>query len=213
MQHGNPQELTVAEDALRSGWSPLIQRAAVLRAPLLKTESGRSLSPFRVVSIKDFPPAGYLEEPERTIYLRERIPQARKYALQPYDVLVTIVGTIGEVTILPPECPTNWIPATNMFVVRMDNDPDGSKARTFYGLMKSSFGQDILESLAHGARIQIVSKKRFSRTAFPPFTNETIAIFEELWQQEKDLYAKSRELLRQASRLYLQAPDIESVVA
>lgn len=134
-------------------WSSLITRADVIRAPLFKTEPGHTSSSYRVISIKDFPPAGYLPQPDREIHLGTRASRARKYSAQPFDVLVTAVGSIGYVTIVPPTCPDNWVPATNLFLIRHHDDPDGRKSRTFYGLMKSAFGQNILDSLSHGWKI------------------------------------------------------------
>lgn len=195
-----------------SDWKPLISLAEVLRAPLIKTEPENQLHSYHIISIRDFPPAGYLPRPERVIHIGEQVQRAKNFALQPYDVLVTIAGTIGHVTIAPPKCPRNWVPATNMFLVRFADDPDGSKSRTFYGLMKSSFGQDLMDTLAHGKGIQIVSKKTFSRTLLPPFTPETMQAFEKLWKEEMELYQRSMRLLEEANQVFAEA-EVKSIVA
>lgn len=195
-----------------SDWVPLTSSARVLRAPLIKSEPGKDLQSYHIVSIKDFPPAGYLPEPERVVHVAAKAQVARKFSVRPYDVLITIAGTIGRVSIAPPRCPNNWVPATNMFLVRLMDDPDGKKSRTFYGLMKSSLGQDLLDNLAHGSGIQIISKKAFSATLFPPFTADTLEAFEELWREETELYQRSRHLLAQADQVYSEL-EIRSIVA
>lgn len=193
-------------------WSPLSDYARVIRAPLFTTSSDDPCRTYRIVSIRDFPSAGYLPEPARLVYLPPDDRQAEKYVVHPCDVLVTIVGTIGRVTIVPPNCPRNWIPATNIFVVRFF-EADERIARTFYGLMKSRFGAQVLYNLAHGSRIQIVSKKQFSRTPIPPFTTELVSLFDDLWNQELDLCTRGRELLEKADHLYDSTPAVAEIVA
>jgi hypothetical protein len=199
-------------NAKRHGWSPLSDHAHVIRAPLFSASSDDPRRIFRIVSIKDFPRGGYLPEPTRLTHLSPHDRRAEKYIVHPYDVLITMVGTIGEVTVAPPDCPDNWVPATNIFVVRF-MEPTARVAQTFYGLMKSRFGAELLHDLAHGSRIQIVSKKQFSRTPIPPFTEQLIAIFENLWNQEVDLYSRGYELLERAGHLYDTVPNVQEIVA
>ncbi|SIQ70517.1 Type I restriction modification DNA specificity domain-containing protein [Alkalispirochaeta americana] len=190
-----------------SAWSPLSHHAQVLRAPLFKSESTQGSHIFHVISIMDFPPAGYLPEPARTVSLPTGAERARQYTVKPYDVLITAVGTIGQITIVPEKCPDNWIPATNMFVVRFrENQKD--KGRAYYGLMKSDFGARILQELSHGSSIKLISKKAFSRVPLPPCTDDLLAYFITLWEQQEDLYTRSQKLLQEALQVYQAVPEL-----
>ncbi|MFP4152764.1 MAG: hypothetical protein ACOC2V_06840 [Alkalispirochaeta sp.] len=106
---------------------------------------------------------------------------------------MTIVGTIGAVTIVP-EHTGPWIPATNMLVVRFgDHRPERSRA--FYALIKSPRGRNVLRQLSHGQGIQIVSKKQFSAMLIPELNAELIERTEALWREELETYEESRRLL------------------
>ncbi|WP_157703110.1 restriction endonuclease subunit S [Alkalispirochaeta alkalica] len=188
-------------------WQPLSHYAQVLRAPLFKSETSQGSDPFHVISIMDFPPAGYLPEPARTVFLPTRADRARQYTVKPYDVLITAVGTIGQITIISEECPDNWIPATNMFVVRFrENQRD--LGRAYYGLMKSEFGTRVLRELSHGSSIKLISKKAFARVPLPPCTDDFIAYFISLWEQQEDLYTRSQQLLQEALKVYQAVPEV-----
>jgi hypothetical protein len=185
--------------------TPLANLARVIRAPLFKNEPGRRGQGFHIISIKDFPPAGYLPTPQREIILQDSAEKARGYIVEPYDLLVTIVGTIGAVTIVP-EYSGRWIPATNMLVLRF-REPDPRKSRGLYALLKSPQGQGILKRLSHGQGIQIVSKKQFSGVLIPEMNGELLNRTEELWQSEQENYEESRRLFQRAMETYETLED------
>ncbi|MFW5695224.1 MAG: hypothetical protein ACOCYB_08640 [Alkalispirochaeta sp.] len=191
---------------------PLSRTASILRAPLFKSESNRNGNLFRVVSIKDFPEAGYLPTPERAIRLTESAEKSLRYTLKPYDLLVITVGSIGHVTVVPNDCEDNWIPATNMYVVRFSEDV-ARRSRALYGVFKSRSGQALLERMARGRGIQIVPKKVFSQIQIPVFTEEILQATENLWSRERALYHESIRKLEQCRAVYdsFEVADAESL--
>lgn len=189
-------------------YTPLSEQATLLRAPLFKDEPGEKGTTFRVVSIKDFPEAGYLSSPQREIILQEQAEKARVYSLEPFDLLVTMVGTIGHVTIVPETFDDTWIPATNMFVIRFHEERP-RKARAMYGLVKSPEGQGLFESLAHGRGIQIVSKKQFSGLLLPRFTEEVLQRTEALWKEEVRLYEEGLQRIEESRHIYEHIDDLD----
>lgn len=179
---------------------PLKNEAKILRAPLLKNEDEVSGEPFRVAAITDFPSAGFLGAPARTIYVSESVKLAHKYKLEPYDVLVTIVGTIGHVAVVPPRMEESWVPATNMLVIRFREETE-KKAIGFAVYMRSRHGQQLLRELTHGTTIPLVSKKEFSRRLIPYLSpeicDESMTIFYreiELEDQRHKLAAEMQNL-------------------
>jgi hypothetical protein len=180
--------------------------ATVLRAPLFKDQAGADGERFHVISIKDFPEAGYLPPPRRKIILQDRADKARGYAVQPYDLLVTMAGTIGHTTLVPETCGDSWIPATNMFIIRL-RETDPAAARALYALFRSSGGQDILNTLAHGRGIQIISKKQFAGILIPKLRPDVLARTEQLWAEQLRLYHDGLRLLEQSRQVYGMLED------
>jgi hypothetical protein len=175
--------------------------ASIRRAPLFKSQRGANGTTFRVASIKDFPVAGYLPEPERSVVLTSHREKARRHVLQPYDVLVITVGSIGHVTVVPSDCGDNWIPATNMYVIRLKEEPEQA-SRALYAIFKSPSGESMLQGLARGRGIQIVPKKIFARIQVPQLTPAVLAETERLWDEETTLFRESVEKLRKSREVF-----------
>jgi len=171
----------------------LKHEAVILRAPLLKDENSPMGRDFRIVSINDFPEAGYLSPPERSIRVQNMLDKAEKYRLEPHDLLLTIVGTIGKTAIIPENMDTPWIPSSNMLIIRFRDDK-WEKAITFLAFLKSSFGTQLLDTLTHGRTIPIVSKKEFSTTIIPTFDDDLVEKAISLFEQEITI-ARDRQQL------------------
>ncbi len=174
--------------------------ATILRAPLIKNEPVKGARMYHVVSITDMNDFGFLTTPKKTIRIKEKLPKAQKYELEPFDVLLTIVGTIGKITILPDALEGQWIPASNMLIIRFTNDKLDN-AIAFVMFMKSRYGVDILTKLTHGTTIPIVSKKAFSRIVIPQLTPEVRKESKALFTKEERLYLKRQELEVAAQQL------------
>ncbi|MFO8043827.1 MAG: hypothetical protein R6U25_11530 [Alkalispirochaeta sp.] len=122
------------------------------------------------------------------------------------------VGSIGHVTVVPEDCEDNWIPATNMYVVRFVEDAP-RRSRALYAVFKSPSGQALLEQMARGRGIQIVPKKVFSQIQVPVFTEEFLHITERLWERERELYRESLQKLEQSRAVFdsFEVADAESL--
>ncbi len=179
---------------------PLKNEARILRAPLLKNEDDQTGRPFHVAAITDFPEVGYMDRPARVISISDNLKLARKYQLQPYDVLVTIVGTIGRVAVVPPELSEDWVPATNMLAVRFREDAE-KKAIAFAIYMKSPHGQQVLADLTHGTTIPLVSKKEFSRRLIPYLSPEVCDESMTIFYREMEIEKQRAELADEIRRL------------
>ena len=191
-------------------YTPLAEQAALLRAPLFKDQPGVTGTVFRIASIRDFPEVGYISTPQREITLREQTERASAYSLEPFDVLITMVGTIGHVTIVPETVDETWIPATNLFVIRFHEDRP-RKARAMYGLVKSPEGQKLFDSLAHGRSIQIVSKKQCAGLLLPRFNEEVLDRMEALWTEEVRLYEEGLQRIEESRHIYERIDDVETI--
>lgn len=179
----------------------LAHLAEIVRTPLFKTETTKNAHPFYVVSIKDFPDAGYLATPAKRIYLDHNASRAERFTLRPHDFLVTIVGTVGRVTIVPDGCGCNWIPATNMLRLRFSVRAK-EQAIALYAFFKSPLGNATLNALVHGTSIPLVAKRPFSAIRVPVLNEFVEREAAELWAREQDLYDESLRTLEAAKRVF-----------
>jgi restriction endonuclease S subunit len=178
----------------------LIDEARILRAPLLKNENTRGGEVYHVASIADMEDYGYLNTPKKQIRVKANGAKAEKYHLEPHDVLLTIVGTIGKISIVPESFDGKCIPTSNMLIIRF-RETKPEKALAFTMFMKSEYGRAILVKLTHGKTIPIISKKAFSKTLIPALTAVVKKESKALFSKEEKLYQKREELVLQAEEL------------
>lgn len=183
----------------------LAQNATILRAPLIKSENQRDGTRFRLASITDMDDHGFLPTPHRILHLKGAEPLARKYQLQDHDVLLTIVGTIGRITIVPPNRTEPWISASNMLIIRF-REEKRANAIAFTMFMKGPRGRAILDELTHGTTIPIISKKAFAKVLIPKLTADVWTISEDLFERERELYRRRADLLQKAHQLRATYP-------
>lgn len=163
--------------------------AGLLRAPLFKTEEGGEY-PVRIASISDFPCCGYLPRPARGVLLQDHYAEASRFFLQPHDVLVTIVGTVGQVAIVSGRVSEDWVPATNIVILRL-REPSVDAAAALYLFFRSDSGRRALGELVHGKSIRLVSKKALAKVPVPSLSPEVLKNAAELFRAEFDLYKRS----------------------
>lgn len=183
----------------------LSEQATILRAPLIKSENQRDGRRFRLASITDMDDHGYLPTPQRVLHLVHAEPLARKYELQDHDVLLSIVGTVGRITIVPPNRSESWISASNMLIIRF-REEQRANAIAFTMFMKGPKGRAILDELTHGTSIPMISKKAFSKTRIPQLSERVRMLSTELFEKERSLYRQQTELLQRVYQLQATYP-------
>jgi type I restriction enzyme M protein len=179
--------------------------ATILRAPLLKNEPGKGGQEYKMVSITDFPDHGFIGIPAKTIRIKQSLAKAEKYHLGPFDVLLTIVGTVGRIGLLPESFDGRWIPSSNMLVIRFKKQSQDN-ALAFAAFIRSEPGQKILRKLTHGTTIPIISKKEFSKIVIPKLTVNIKKKMKALYSKEKKLYdeiEKNKEAINTLRKNYL----------
>ncbi len=179
----------------------LAHLAKIVRAPLFKTETTKTVHPFSIVSIKDFPDAGYLATPAKQIFLDQSANRAERFTVRPHDFLVTIVGTIGRVTIVPDGCGHNWIPATNMLRLRFSVRAK-ERAIALYAFFRSHLGDATLNALVHGTSIPLVAKGPFSAIRVPALNERVEREAAELWERERTLHDEGRRMIEAAKGVF-----------
>ncbi len=196
-------------------WSPgvpgiaLSEVATLLRAPLMKDEGGAGGACYKVLSITDFPDYGNTAVPAKEVRIRQNLPKAEKYHLEPYDVLISIVGTIGKIIMVPGDMDGNWIPTSNMLIIRF-REQKAENAVAFVLFMKSTHGQNILKRLTHGVKIPMISKKAFAKILVPVLSSDIRRLAKSTLMREERLYQKIEEIvnsIREVRAEYLAVSD------
>ncbi len=185
----------------------------LLRAPLFKTEVD-GIHPVRIASISDFPCCGYLPKPSRTVLLGDRHREASRYLVLPFDVLVTIVGTVGQLAIVPETVSEEWVPATNIVILRL-REPSLGGATALYLYFRSEAGRKVLGELVHGKSIPLVSKKALAKVPVPPLTSDVRERAEALFHQEIALHSKyledRQEIASRVERFFYESTEATTV--
>ncbi len=188
---------------------PLLEEyVELLRAPLFRNEQNGT-HPLRIASISDFPCCGYLPTPRRTVVLLgDSHREASRYTLLPYDVLLTIVGTVGRLAILPETVSEEWVPATNIVILRF-REPSPPGAMALYLYFRTEAGRKTVGELVHGKSIPLVSKKALAKVPLPTLGPEVREDAAALFRQEVGLYTTylrdRQELAARVDRFFYES--------
>ena len=153
------------------------------------------------ISITDIPEAGYISGVESQITLSaDKFKSLTKYVIQPYDVIMSIQGTVGTVGIVPEKFAGNWLANISLLVIRFsEKQQDSAIALCMY--LKSSSGRDLITKLQKGDAIKRINVKEFAATRTPVLDAaikkiSNLAFKEELNLKARidDLYVKIGEL-------------------
>lgn len=177
------------------------QVASIVRAPLFKDESVVEGIICSIISIKDFPFAGFLPAPQKQIRLDSRNQKIHRFAVKENDVLLTVVGTIGKITIASKDDRMLRVPATNIVRIKFHESPK-ENAIALYVYVKSPAGQAAIQDLIHGTSIPIVTKGQISSMKIPVPSQETWNSTQRIWNEESRLYQEGRRLLKESQSVF-----------
>ena len=156
---------------------------------------------IKSISITDIPEAGYIAGVDSQITLSaDKYKSLKKYVIQPYDVIMSIQGTVGTVGIVAEKFAGNWLANISLLVIRFsENQQDNAIALCMY--LKSSSGRDLIAKLQKGDAIKRINVKEFAaipvRVLDPAIKKASNLAFKEelnLKARIDDLYVKIGEL-------------------
>lgn len=198
----------MAKTAKKSGASgsaavKLSDVAGLLRLPpgVRDQKAKQGGKTLKLVSITDLPEAGFIDNVEGKITLSaDKYNTIKKYTLQPFDVLMSIQGTVGVVGIVTEKFSGTWMANISLLVIRFsENKKDNAIALLEY--LKSSFGAAVIKKLQKGNIIKRINVKEFAAVKIPRLTpdikKESATLFaKEIGVKKKidDLYQNLAEL-------------------
>jgi len=157
--------------------------------------------PFRYFPSKIFPSPDTFRLRKKHIILTNNRVRATKYIVKDFDVLLTIVGTVGKVTILPEDTPPNWIPATNIIRIRFRQDKLDN-AIALYAWLKSDSGKRTIANFTHGTTISIVTKSQILSIRLPDLSDDVREKTRRIWDEEQRLFRQAQEQLDRSQNIF-----------
>lgn len=185
----------------------LAELVTVVRPPPVSSDEGEV--PAMEVGPADFPEFGYAQTPGREVRITENAQKKmRKNSfLRPFDIAITIKGSVGKVAIFPPAIDAGssagWVAGQSCLVLRV-SDNGILDPRVLFSFLKSDIGQAQLKQVVSGASVPLIQLRELEKIRIPVPTRleqeKTIEAFEKIVEIER-LVAHSRDQQRQLSNV------------
>lgn len=187
---------------------------AVIMSPVpnkdRKADSPSAIEVYEV-GAADLPPAGYIQNPDKTISIQlagRRSGNSNDVFLRPHDVVLIVKGSTGKVGIVPADVPPpgtgGWIAGQSAVVLR-GSGPD-MDLRGLGLWLRSRMGQQVLDSIKTGASIPMISVgtlRKLRVLALPArWTAAAVAALDKEADLQRQVVALQREQSRIADKLW-----------
>jgi hypothetical protein len=157
----------------------------------------------RVVSIVDLPEAGYISSVPDTISLsKEKYESIKKYRIMPFDVLMSIQGSVGKVGVVPEKFSGDWIANISLLSVRFE-EKQADNALALLAYLKSAAGRKVIAKLTKGTTIQRINVKEFASVQVPELTTD-------IKRQSQSLFGKEITVMEKIDALYDSMEEIRT---
>lgn len=142
------------------------------------------------ISITDIPEAGYIESVDSLITLStEKYTALSKYVIQPFDVVMSIQGTVGTVGIVPEQFSGNWMANISLLVIRFD-EKKNENAVALCMFLKSTYGREIIRKLQKGDSIKRINVKEFAAVQIPELSADIRKLSGAAFKEELSIKAR-----------------------
>ena len=177
--------------------------AKLLRLPpgVRDEKSKKGGKKIKVISIVDLPEAGFIGKIKDTITLSaSKLGSIKKYAIQPFDVLMSIQGTVGKVGVVPATVRGDVIANISLLAIRFNEDKqDNAVALLQY--LKSTPGRKLIAKLQKGTTIKRINVKEFAAVKVP-------ALSADIKRQSKAVFDKEVKALEKINAMYETLDEI-----
>ncbi len=180
--------------------------AGLLRLPpgVRDEEIKKGGKKVRVVSIVDLPQAGFIGTVPDVITLsKEKFDTIKKYRIKPFDVLMSIQGTVGRVGVVPEDFSGDWIGNISLLAIRF-TDQKMENAVALLELLKSSHGKKIIARLEKGTTIRRINVKEFASVQVPELTADIKKKSQLVFGKELKVLEKITELHQSMEQLRIE---------
>ncbi|EAJ7141242.1 hypothetical protein APU55_01360 [Campylobacter jejuni] len=156
------------------------------------------------LSFSDIPACGFVTKGSKSIITSE-IKKINTYKLEPYDVILSAKGIIGQVAIVGKDIEGILVASQNFRIIRFKNPNFQQKelySIALYMFLKSDFLQLNLKSKVEKLLMPHISIEVLNQLEIPIFTEEYLNKMQENFKQEQELYQKIKELQEQIQILH-----------
>jgi len=155
----------------------------------------------KVISIADLPQAGYITSIKDSITLsKDKHNSIEKYRIEPFDVLMSIQGTVGRVGVVSETISGEVIANISLLAIRfIENKADNAIALLQY--LKSAAGRRLITRLQKGTTIKRINVKELAAARIP-------ALSADIKRRSKAVFDKEFAVLKEINKLYGSLEEI-----
>lgn len=194
---------TKANSAVEVSMIKLGEVARLLRLPpgVRDEKTTRNGKKVKVISIVDLPEAGYITVIKDAITLsKDKFNSVEKYRIEPFDVLMSIQGTVGKVGVVSEAMSGDVIANISLLAIRFTENKM-SNAIALLQYLKSESGKKLIVKLQKGTTIKRINVKELAVAKIPALTAGII-------RQSKAVFDKEVAVLEKINNLYNSLGDI-----
>ena len=183
--------------SVKAGNVRLSQAAKLLRLPPGVRDQGgaKGAKRIKLVSIVDLPSSGFVAGVSNSISLNPgRFNEINKYVLKPYDLLMSIQGTVGVIGILPEKISGAWMANISLLTIRfLENKFENAIALLAY--LRAPAGKNAIKSLEKGTTIKRINVKDFAKIQIPELNAQITKEAKKIFDSEIKTFEKIDALL------------------
>jgi type I restriction enzyme M protein len=179
--------------------------AEIIRPQAISGDKQGAVVSFAEVSLQDVLPDGTIRHPNKRVHVDDLAQaKAMRMRLQAGDVLLSVRGRIGTVGIVPErksdDSPNEWL-ASQAFVILRLRDSSSITPLILYRYLSSPFGQGLLNSLATGMTVPMVSMGDLKKLRVMIPSAEEQREVEQQYEKVRKLRAQVAQLEKLADEL------------
>lgn len=164
-----PEE-KIAENLLKKHQSRALSELVTILRPIA-TFNSKGSEAVMEFGPAEFPEFGYVYKPSKEVYLTQTdLRKGSKQFLRPFDIIMSIKGSIGKAAIFPPVIDVgekaDYIAGQSCLILRV-NDPVLIDPRVLFSFLKSEFGQIQLRKIISGASVPIIQLRDLEKIRIP----------------------------------------------
>jgi type I restriction enzyme M protein len=135
--------------------------------PMPTVSEGNDVIEVHEIAAADLPQVGYITSPGRSVLVDRQIAgRGERQFLKPFDIVLLIKGSVKKLGIapsnVPPPGPGGWIVGQSAIILRgFEKSPMDSRALAMQ--LRSSFGQELLQSIVSGATIPMIQLRELMK--------------------------------------------------
>jgi len=155
----------------------------------------------KVISIVDLPEAGYITGVKDAITLsKEKFGGIEKYVIEPFDVLMSIQGTVGRAGVVSEKLGSDVIANISLLAIRFKEDKK-QNAIALLQFLKSQAGRKLIARLQKGTTIKRINVKELAAAKVPALT-------EDIKRKSQAVFDRELSVLGQIHGLYGSLEEI-----